>query len=1226
MSPCPSADQLRQFLAEQLGETTWRAVEAHVEGCLPCQEAVAQLLEGTTVRLPRPEHSPAGDLPPADVRFLKSLMDAPPPAPGPEGNDDEPPTAIPFPGPATAQGPLGRLGTYHIVKELGRGGMGVVFQALDEHLGHLVAIKVLKPELAALERARVRFEREGRRAAAVKDDHVVAVYQAGSTAEFALPFLVMEYIDGETLGGRLRRHERLPPAEAARIVRQVAQGLAAAHSRNVVHRDIKPVNILLEWGSGRVKITDFGLAQQIENTSVQSAPSGLTGTVAYMSPEQILTPDRLDARTDLYSLGVVFYELLTGERPFRGVMEMVLRQVVHDEPRPPRKLNPRIPRDLEIICLKCLAKEPAKRYADAGALAEDLRRFLAGEPIQARPVTRIERTWRWCRRNPSLATASALALFGLVATVVVAVGFGVYQTRAVARIQTALEEAQRERARLARHQGYTLYEQGKVASGMLWLAGALELAPATERDLQQELRSQLAGWYRQLNPLRAVLAHPLPGGDLERRGALLELAQAFSPDGRFVLTGGQDGKALLWEVATGEAAGRLLGQHTQAVTAVGFSPDGRTAVTGSADETAQLWDVATGRPLGGPLRHQGAITALAFSPDGKLVLTGSDDHTAQLWDTATSQRHAPALGHQGRVGTVAFSPDGKLVLTGSDDHTAQLWETATGRRHGPPLQHDGRVELATFTPDGAVVLTTGRGRTVRRWETATGKPHGPALWPQGDAQAAALSPDGHFVVTGSSLGTAQLWEVRTGKPYGEALRHQGVIVTVAFSPDSRAVLTGSGDFTAKLWDVATGKLLHTFPHPMSVMAVAFAPDGRFLLTRTGEDTRLWERSQAPLPPTLVHQHWVGAVAFSPEGHRVVTGTANPSWETAVARLGEMIAGSPADRLTPWLSSAAAGVGGEARVWEAGTGRPLCPPLPHRLPIFAVAFAGDGTRFATGSGHPLWGHGEAQLWDASTATPVGLPLRHRRAVVTVAFSPDSRTLLTGSRDGTAKLWDAATGKLLRSYVHRDGILAVAFHPDGTTLLAGTEDHQVVQLDVATGQPARPPLRHPGVVVAVAVSPDGKTALTGCDDHGLRLWDLGSGAVIWVRLRHRSWIRAVAFSPDGHSCVSGSGDGTAQLWQTATGKPWGPPLRHQHVVVAAAFSPAGHAVLTGSVDRTARFWDVPPLPLEGAPEQIARWTEAITGLELDPNGEEQVLNADRWDQHRRRLEELGGPPVR
>ena len=250
-----------------------------------------------------------------------------------------------------------------------------------------------------------------RKAAAVKHDHTVTIYRVGHTPGFPLPYLVMEYVDGEPLSDRLERQGVLEAKEAARIVQQVAHALAAAHARGLVHRDIKPSNILLEAGSGRAKLTDFGLARATEVGGVSTSQSGrIVGSPAYMSPEQTVAPAKIDGRSDIYSLGVVLYELLTGERPFRGAAHLLLQQVVHDEPRPLRKLNDRIPRDLETICLKAMAKAQARRYATGRELADDLRRFLNNEPIHARPVGQVERLWRWCRRNPGLAGALARPL------------------------------------------------------------------------------------------------------------------------------------------------------------------------------------------------------------------------------------------------------------------------------------------------------------------------------------------------------------------------------------------------------------------------------------------------------------------------------------------------------------------------------------------------------------------------------------------------------------------------------------------------------------------------------------------------------------------------------------------------------------------------------------------------------------------------------------------------
>jgi hypothetical protein len=414
-------EQFRRLLAEQLSPAERRALDAHVDGCGPCQEALACLLdEVATV-----QDTPAVDWqllrgggPAATAEFpdhfRRRLQGG---LPGATATAAASPDACPaagilFPGPPTHLGPLGQLESYHIVAEIGRGAFGLVFKAHDEKLDRLVALKVLRPELAASAGDRARFEGEARKAAAVRHDHVVAIHRVGSTPGFALPYFVMEYIDGESLSDRLERQGALGPREAAALVRQAALGLAAAHARGLVHRDVKPSNILLERVSGRAKVSDFGLARTLEVRSEKLTQSGgMVGTPPYMSPEQIMAPQQIDQRSDIYGLGAVLYEALTGEPPFRGLTHLVFQQVVHEEPRPPRRLNDAVPRDLETICLHCLHKEPGKRYADAAALAEDLRHFLAGEPIRARPVRAWERAVKWARRRPAIAALLALVVF-----------------------------------------------------------------------------------------------------------------------------------------------------------------------------------------------------------------------------------------------------------------------------------------------------------------------------------------------------------------------------------------------------------------------------------------------------------------------------------------------------------------------------------------------------------------------------------------------------------------------------------------------------------------------------------------------------------------------------------------------------------------------------------------------------------------------------------------------
>jgi tetratricopeptide (TPR) repeat protein len=479
MDTCPTSATLEQLLAGGLPPASAGRLEEHVAGCAQCQATLAGLADDSGLRewLPADGMPPPPQSEPALARALGRLHSTPETLTGPPASSGP----LPALGPARQDGDLGCLGPYPVETELGRGGMGIVFRGRDEALRRAVAVKVLRPELADA-RARARFVREAQAMARVRHDHVVGVYAVADPPD-GPPYFTMEYLAGPSLAARLRAHRPLEPHEAAGLAAQVADGLAAAHAAGLVHRDIKPANVLLDPDTGRAKIADFGLARLAE------APAGLTregvlvGTPAYMSPEQA-RGEEPDARTDVYSLGVTLYEMLTGDVPFHGALHMVLRQVAEDEPRPPRRLNDAVPRDLETVCLKAMTKEPARRYPTAGDLADDLRRFLKGEPVKARPAGRAERLWRWCRREPVRASLLAALLMALAGALVQwgraernAIEARHQQEEAVAN----LAEADREFARAARavdtFYGRT-YEEGLMGQPVSFEVRMRQLADA----------------------------------------------------------------------------------------------------------------------------------------------------------------------------------------------------------------------------------------------------------------------------------------------------------------------------------------------------------------------------------------------------------------------------------------------------------------------------------------------------------------------------------------------------------------------------------------------------------------------------------------------------------------------------------------------------------------------------------------------------------------------------
>jgi WD40 repeat protein len=1207
MSPCPSSEELLLLLADQLSAARREALEAHVETCAACQETLARLSDAEEGQTPPFPASSSTPLPASELDFVQHLREHPPSTaegasrPTDEGGQEP----IRFPGRPTEKGPLGQLDGFAIRKELGSGSFSVVYQALDE-LDRFVALKVLKPELAASGSERARFELEGRKAAAVKHDHIVTIHQVRHTPGFASPYLVMEYIEGEPLNDRLRRQGPMQPREAARMVRHIALALADAHAKGLVHRDVKPSNILLEASSGRAKLTDFGLARVLEAAGGVASQSGrIVGTPGYMSPEQITTPQRIDGRSDLYSLGVVLYELLTGERPFRGVGHVLLQQVVHDEPRPPRKLNEAIPRDLETITLKCLAKDPSHRYQTAQALADDLQRWLDGLSIQARPVGVAGQAARWCRRKPALAIASSLAVVALLAAAGMTVSLLVYQSGILRAQQSQLSA-------VAMDTGLSRCLEGESSEGMLWLAHALELVPAGAEDLDRVLRTNLAGWRHRVHPLKAVLSHDEP-----------VVAVAFRGDGQIVFTTTRH-KAYLWSTATGEPIGQPFLVEGE-VHAAAFSPDGKTIVTAGEDEAARLWDATTGQPIGQPFWHEKAILALTFSPDSKMVLTGSADGKAQLWDAATGQPIGQPFRHESPVRGVAFSPDGKVALTesrilarnivASDFVHVHRWDVGTGQPVAQPLplkRADPRQE--GFVGDRTVVGFSGDGKRIvtdlfvdkpQVWDLVTGQPVGKPLPHQGELTAVAFSPNGLLLLKANEQRTARVWELKTGKPVGPPLHHQDDVTSVAISPDGRTMLTGSKDTTARLWEVAPAEFHRAvLTHEASVTGVGFSRAGERVITGSEDHTaRVWEvpTGQLCCPPLRGHHDEVLAVALSADGKLALTGSAD----------------------------------GTAQLWDTTTGMPLGLPLRHEdrpgkvkfapdgKPInrvWAVALSPDGTIAVTGSDDQT-----ARLWSTATGQPLGEPLRHRAGVTSVAFSPDGKMILTTSADGTARFWEAATGRLMDQINPGQGTLNAAALSSDSRWLLTVPCHGIPELwELSAKLRHGIPLRH-WEVQSAAFSPDHRLALTGGLYKTTRLWDTNTGRARGTSIRQEGAIRSVAFSPDGRLFLTGSDDHTAQLFDVATLKPYGPPLEHLGSIRQVAFSPDSNTIVTASADATARLWDVPrPVPVTGVVSRLVHWTKVISGMEIDDGGEEQPLDAQMWDKYRRLLKEQGGPP--
>jgi WD40 repeat protein/serine/threonine protein kinase len=1162
--------------------------------------------------------------------------------------------------PAAEGRKLERVGDYRILREVGRGGMGVVYEAEQESLGRHVAVKVLPPHALFDAKQVQRFQCEARAAARLHHTNIVPVYGVGEAD--GLHYYVMQFIQGQGLDQVLDELNRLrdlrngtndrPPADTqgapaaqvaqalltgrfslganaappeaeatmpqpaplvvapaasdsstavslrghaeqtklsesgrgywqsvARIGIQVAEALAHAHSQGILHRDIKPSNLLLDT-HGSVWVTDFGLAKAADSDGLTQT-GDLVGTLRYMAPERF--QGKSDPRSDVYGLGVTLYELLTLRPAFQDAdRNKLLSRIMHGEPPRPRRLNADVPRDLETIVLKAIAKEPRQRYATAAELAEDLHRFLADRPVKARRASPAEQVRRWCRRNPLAATLAALAAVALLAVAGLTVAFGLYYYHAAGALTTALDgeqaqrrEADRLTANLIFDRGVALCEQGEIGLGLLWLVRSLQAAEQVADDsLARAVRCNLASWQGELHHLHGQLVH---GSSVA--------AVAFSPDGRLAVTAGEDHMARLWEVATGQPFGPPLA-HAAPVTAVAFSHDGHSLLTLSGG-MATVWSTAPAGSLRFQIHDAAGTTTAAFSPDGARLLTAAEDGSVRFWATVTGQPLGPTLAHRARVNTVAFSPDGRLVLTGGADYRVRLWEVETGKERLPALGHEGEILAVAFSPDGKTILTGGDDDKARFWETATGRALSPPLAHSAGVRLVAFRPDGRVALTGARDWRIRLWDVATGRQLGPTMWHRAPLTQWALSPDGRTLLTGSWDGKACVWDLDTMSLLHApMPHWGEVHAVAFSRDGRLLLTAGQEPAaRLWRfapRKEAR--PPFLKEGEIYSTAFSPDCRLVAFG-------------GEK----------------------EVTVWDLASGRLAIPPLPHPFTVRGIAFGPEGKLLATGDQG-----GTVYLWELPAGRLRGRPLVQPAKVIALALSGDGKTLLVGMEGGTVALWDVETATaLVMRQAHSGGVLAVAFSPDGRRFLTASNDHTARVWATATGEPLTPPLPHQGQVFAAAFRPDGKALLTAGDDRMACVWDAQTGQLQGQVMREQDMIRAAAFSPDGRLLLVSCWGGAVRLWDETTRKPISALLPHANAPLALTLSNDGRHLLTAGKDRSAQCWDM-PIPLEGDVERIRLWLQLITGLELDANGAPHGLDAAAWSRYHEELEALGGPP--
>jgi WD40 repeat protein len=1110
---------------------------------------------------------------------LATLSEKAPPQPP---DVEQQPTTPPIP--VGASGENAAPPGYEVLGEMGRGGMSVVYRARQLALGREVALKMILSGRHAGADARARFLFEAEAIARVKHPGIVQVFDYGT--HDGLAWYSLELCEGGSLARRLREGP-LPPGETALVVEQVARAVQAAHDANIIHRDLKPGNVLLGAG-GAPKVADFGLARLGEGEG-HTETGAVVGTASYMSPEQARGSKDVGPPTDVWALGALLYAGLTGRPPFQAATTMeTLAQVIGDDAVPVRLLNAAVPADLETICHKCLQKEPGRRYGSAAEMADDLGRWLRGEPITARPVGRLERLWSWCRREPI--TASLVGMVAVLLLAGTAVAWGLVRwalgEKGRADMEVVLKDkealAAREAERTAKDNEALAIRQKEAAYFQTLRAEDARHAGQMALALRAWLRHDVAGAERLLDEVppryqRAWETRHLRS--LCRRKALPLLGHigpvagvAFSPDGTRIASAGGDTRIAsaggdntvrIWDAHTGRETLTLKGRISS-VLSVQFSPDGEQIASGSKDGTVRVWDARKGKPLLTLKGHTGWAFCVAYSPDGERIASASEDRTVRIWDARTGKEGATLKGHTASVSSVAFSPDGERIATGCADKKVRVYDARTGREKLSLKGHASGVHCVAFSPDGGRIVSAGSGillgGAIKVWDACNGHQVF-SLEGQFEIFSVAYSPDGTRIVSGGSddclpggAGEVKVWDAQKGEELFSLKGHTTIVNGVAFSPEGEHIASGSADGTVRVWCPHTGPELLSLKDASG--PVAFSPDGTRIASRYLDTAvRVWDANTGLGLLSLRHQGAVSSVAFSPGGNRIVSGGGHPFAPTKP---------------------------GEVKVWDARTGQQVFSFEGHEAIVWSVSFSPDGRRIASGGGDRA-----VKVWDAHNGQRAFSLKGHTGAVSSAAFSPNGRHIVSGSWDGAVKVWDARTGKELASLKgHTSAVYSVAYSPHGRRIVSAggdlfdpTRPGEVKVWDAQKGQELLSLNGHTSAVTSVAFSPDGERIASNSDD-GMRLWSPRTGQEMFTI---KGASGHIAFSPDGNRIAS-PGEMTVRVWDAEEEQKVLTRRGHIGRARGVTFSPDGKRVV--SVDSQGKRLDFDaatgkPLPPDNTP---------------------------------------------
>jgi WD40 repeat protein/serine/threonine protein kinase len=1120
-----------------------------------------------------------------------------------------------------------RIGPYRIVRELGRGGQGAVFLAEDSRIARRVALKILTDrfETQSQER-RKRFQREADVIARLEHPSICGIYDA----DFAggRPYIAMRYVEGATLAQLIADAKaksemgspratpaanaarsdttaendplRLPPQRAPDIRRvlhlfeRTARALHAAHEAGIVHRDVKPGNIIVA-SDGTPVVLDFGLARDEQSDLASlTQPDEVFGTPAYMSPEQLRgSSEHLDRRTDVYSLGVTLFEALTLQRPFNAPQRMLLYWSIEHDPMPdPRSHNAALGEDVKVVLETALEKDPARRYATALELAEDLRRIREYEPIRARPAGIVLRFTRWTRRHPALAVSIIGTIAALSAGLLMSLWLLAKEQRA---LRFALERQLAERSvRLISDDPSCALALGIEAAELAHSSGE-----NTNYLTRMALLSALDACYLRHeldnDPMRSVKAP-------ENRPAPTVRAMALSPDTRTLAVALFTGGTNLWDVEGGRLVGQMQGADG-ALTAISYSPDGRHIATGSASGVVEVWQVETRASLA-RWELRAPVVSTEFSPDGARLLALATDGRGSVFDAHGWRASFSIDAGAGAAPIAHFSRDGERIVSAPDvahsnAKTATVWDARDGRRLFDLSGHTDAILACDFSPDTTrrVVMTASRDKRISLWNADTGKLVRPPFDFEGAVQLAVFSPSGDrlaCVEVGEQESACTLLDLASGSRVKLSAHDGRRILHASFHPDgSRLATVAANDTTVRVWNARTGALELRLDSPYRWRAVSWALDGQRLVTRSnGCVAHVWYAVDRPDTFDLEgHTGAVRSVSFSPDNSLALTGSDDGTarlWSVAsdherepgaLLRVFEHLAPVKQTCFSADGNARLTVAGTAVRVWSSSDLDSKCAVLEQPQSVRSATFDPTAARVLS-----VCDDGRARIWRCDERAPPIVFDANGTTIACAGFSRDGLWIAAGCADDRVCVWDAASGKLVNEIRFtselsgRRGVVDIDWQPRSDDIAAACADDRLRIWNARTSISVLDTNLMPEPQ-SVAYSTTGERLIVrGKRSASALVLDARSGAPSQNDNMHDDVITTESLSADGKLVLTGSRDGTLYVWDASTGRPLVQRVGSTSPVLCAAFNAdaANLRVIAGREDGTVSVWPVDPLP--------------------------------------------------